>query len=305
MGTDWSPVEDTFLIENASRLSYDELSLYLSKTIKSIRERSFYLGCSSKTPPNKKVYRICRYAECRRLYRVQSSRHKDGSEIFCSDECRDLYATLFYPTKREIEEKISEGLTFTEISSKFKMPEGALYDLYLDYLLPGRNPKVEKILLQQNSVSKTEVRNTILKQTGGTPMAKFKSGYKPYLGVSIRSGWENNVLLWLNHQNIKWTYEPEVFYFTEVKRGTKGYTPDIWLSKEEIWIEVKGYMSSVDRTKIKRFKKYYPEQFKKLQAITKNAKVDSTKFFKDFGVPIYAYYDDICEQYSHLPNWIR
>ena len=136
-------------------------------------------------------------------------------------------------------------------------------------------------------------------------MNKFKAGYKPYLGVSIRSGWENNVLLWLNHIKVKWEYEPQVFYFNEVKRGTKGYTPDIWLPSEKVWIEVKGYMSSVDKTKIKRFKKYYPEEFKKLHAITKNDKVDSTKFFQDFGVPIYAYYDDIAQEFGGLDNWIR
>ena len=303
MGENWSPVEDTFLLENASRLSYEELSLYLGKTDKSIRERSFSLGCHSQVSGNQKVYRVCRYAECRRLYKVRYSLYKKQKKVFCSQECEDLYAVLFYPTRQEIERKISSDLSFEEICKSFKLMPGVLYDLYLDYNLPGRDSSIEKILIQDKA--KELKRNKLVKQTGGTPMNKFRGGYKPCLGVSVRSGWENNVLLWLNEKKIKWDYEPKSFYFEEVTRGTKGYIPDIWLEGEKVWIEVKGYMSSVDKTKIKRFKKYYPEEFQKLQAITKNDKVDSTKFFKDFGVPIYAYYDDIAEEYAHLPNWIR
>jgi hypothetical protein len=305
MSNEWSPVEDTFLIENAHRMSYEELSLYLGKTGNSIRQRSIFLDCVQSVSASKNVYKVCAYAECKRVFKVRHSEYFKKGNIFCSEECFDFNEALFYPGKIEIEALIAQGKKFDEISSKFKMPQGALYELYLRYSIPGRPEDVAKVLLFNENKKQKEKRNTLLKQTGRSPMSKFRGGYKPHLGVSVRSGWENNVLLWLNHEGIKWEYEPEVFYFSEVKRGTKGYTPDIWLPKEKVWIEVKGYMSSVDKTKIKRFKKYYPDQFKKLQAITKNDKVDSTKFFKDFGVPIYAYYDDIDKDFGGLDNWMR
>lgn len=305
MSNEWSPVEDTFLIENAHRMSYEELSLYLGKSENSIRQRSILLDCVHSVSASKNVYKVCAYSECRRVFKIKNSLYFKNGNIFCSDQCFDFYGALFYPEKIDIEAQIANGKTFSEISNKFKMPEGALYDLYLRYNLPGRPQDVTKVLLFDESKKQKEKRSTLLKQTGRSPMNKFRGGYKPHLGVSVRSGWENNVLLWLNHKGIKWEYEPEVFYFSEVKRGTKGYTPDIWLPKEKLWIEVKGYMSSVDKTKIKRFKKYYPDQFKKLQAITKNDKVDSTKFFKDFGVPIYAYYDEIDRDFGSLDNWMR
>lgn len=305
MGNEWSPVEDTFLIENAHRMSYEELSLYLGKTNNAIRERSIFLDCVSSVPASKNVHKVCAYAECKCVFKVRYSDYFKKNQIFCSQECLDLYEALFYPTKKELESLMTEGKTFGEIARKFGMPEGAMYELYLNYSLPGRPKDISKVLLLNQSKKQKETRNKLLKQTGRSPMNKFKAGYKPYLGVSIRSGWENNVLVWLNHIGVEWDYEPQVFYFNEVKRGTKGYTPDVWLPKDEIWIEVKGYMSSVDKTKIKRFKKYYPEEFKKLQAITKNDKVDSTKFFRDFGVPIYAYYDDIVQEFGDLDNWMR
>jgi len=305
MAISWSPIEDTFLIENAHRMSYEELSLYLDKTENAIQERSILLGCTKSTAGSKKVAKVCSYAECQRIFWVRKSDFFKKNQVFCSDQCSDLYDALFYPTKEEIEQCINAGKSFEEISNKYKMPVGALYGCYLRYGIAGRPNNIEKVLLFNQQKNKIEKRNTILNQTGRSPMAKFRGGYKPYLGVSVRSGWENNVLLWLNHQGIKWDYEPKVFYFNEVKRGTKGYTPDIWLKKEKIWIEVKGYLSSVDKTKTKRFKKYYPDQFKNLHVITKNDKVDSTKFFQDIGVPVYAFYDDINEEFNHLPNWIH
>ena len=303
----WSPVEDTFLVANADRLSYEELSLYLGKTQNAIRERSILLNCSNSTPKTSKVYRICKNGECQRIFTVKKSIYLKGDGNFCSALCEDLYDAYSYPSKGSVEELITEGYSFSDISLKLSIPLGTLYDLYLDYGLPDRDDSVEKIITNHCFTSDNiKKRKVILQQTGKNPMNnKFKGGFKPYLGVSVRSGWENNVLLWLNKGRVKWEYEPQVFFFEEIKRGTRGYTPDIWLPKEKIWIEVKGYLSSVDKTKIKRFKKYYPDEFKKLQAIPKNDKVEAAKFFKELDIPIYAYYDDIYSEYNHLPHWIK
>jgi hypothetical protein len=133
-------------------------------------------------------------------------------------------------------------------------------------------------------------------------------GYREHLGVSVRSSWENNVLLWLNKQKYKWEYEPEIFYFEDIKRGTRGYTPDmkVWKGKKSdyFWIEVKGYLKPQDKTKIRRFKKRYPEEFAKLKVITKNANNAATKFYQELNIPILAYYDDLVKEYKDkLKNW--
>ena len=49
-----------------------------------------------------------------------------------------------------------------------------------------------------------------------------------------------------------------------------------------MWIEIKGMLDSQSETAIRRFKKYYPEEFKKLKAVVgrKNTKAD--KFFKNY-----------------------
>lgn len=133
-------------------------------------------------------------------------------------------------------------------------------------------------------------------------------GYREHLGVSVRSSWENNVILWLKKQKYKWEYEPQIFYFENIKRGTRGYTPDlkIWKGKKAdySWLEVKGYLKPQDRTKIKRFKKYYPEEFARLVVITKNASNAATKFYEEMNIPVLAYYDDLVKDYKNiLRHW--
>lgn len=82
----------------------------------------------------------------------------------------------------------------------------------------------------------------------------------------FRSGWEvvyARYLQWLkNKEKIqKWEYEPKTFWFKKIKRGIRSYTPDFriynWTGTIE-YHEVKGYMDSKSKTKIKRMAKYYP-----------------------------------------------
>jgi hypothetical protein len=70
------------------------------------------------------------------------------------------------------------------------------------------------------------------------------------------------------------------------------------------WIEVKGYLPPRDKTKIKRFKKYYPEEFKQLEVIIRSPKVEAAEFFSEMGIPVYAYFMDIeRECKDNVSNW--
>lgn len=86
--------------------------------------------------------------------------------------------------------------------------------------------------------------------------------------IYFRSGWEVNYaryLQWLQEkgQILNWEHEPKTFWFEKIRRGTRSYLPDFKVTKldgSHYWVEVKGYMDSKSVTKIKRFKKYYPEE---------------------------------------------
>lgn len=66
-----------------------------------------------------------------------------------------------------------------------------------------------------------------------------------------------------NGKILDWCHEPETFYFEGIKRGTTNYKPDfkvIRLDGSHYWVETKGYFDQKSKTKIKRFRKYFPSE---------------------------------------------
>ncbi|MEK6882949.1 MAG: DUF1064 domain-containing protein, partial [Nanoarchaeota archaeon] len=86
--------------------------------------------------------------------------------------------------------------------------------------------------------------------------------------IYFRSEWEVRVARHLQFlkekkQILDWKYEPQTFWFEEIKRGCRSYLPDFKVTEnngDHYWIEVKGYMDSKSKTKLKRFAKYYPQE---------------------------------------------
>lgn len=83
-----------------------------------------------------------------------------------------------------------------------------------------------------------------------------------------RSKWEANYARYLEYlkkqKAIKdWKHEPKTFWFENIKRGTRSYLPDFQVFRNDgahYWVEVKGHMDQKSKTKISRFRKYYPEE---------------------------------------------
>jgi hypothetical protein len=96
---------------------------------------------------------------------------------------------------------------------------------------------------------------------------QFKQGFREDIGIYVRSEWEAVYARYLNflikNKEIKsWEYEPKTFWFENIRRGVRSYTPDFLIinnNGSEEYHEVKGYMDSRSATKLKRMKKYYPE----------------------------------------------
>lgn len=86
--------------------------------------------------------------------------------------------------------------------------------------------------------------------------------------IFFKSGWEVKYARYLEGlKTLKvikdWEYEPQRFLFEEIKSGTRTYTPDFKVFNVDdthYWVEVKGYMDAKSKTKIKRFRKYFPTE---------------------------------------------
>jgi len=180
--------------------------------------------------------------------------------------------------------------------------------LELEWLKQHRNDTP----IDQISITLAKSRNAIinkLKEFDGKILPGKKNrvsriGKRKDLGIFCRSAWEANILRYLNHLGWKWMYEPRVFTFEKERKGAISYLPDIYLPEYDTWLEIKGMLPSRDRGAMRKFKKYYPEEFAKLKVITGNPKTKATEFFNKMNIPIFAYYSDINKQYkSIIPNW--
>lgn len=107
---------------------------------------------------------------------------------------------------------------------------------------------------------------------------RSKSGTRKDLGFYVRSKMEANIARYYKFIKVNFQYEPKEFEFKGIKRGNRFYKPDFYLPKYDRWIEVKGWFNDCDKTKIRRFKKYYPKEFVKLYFII------YTKYGKGKGV---------------------
>lgn len=98
--------------------------------------------------------------------------------------------------------------------------------------------------------------------------SRAKGGKRKDLdNIYFRSSWEANIARYYNYLGIKWEYEPKTFVFKNITRGSVSYTPDFYIPEEDKWIEVKGWMDSKSKTKLRRFKDQYPEEYSKLVLI--------------------------------------
>ena len=60
-----------------------------------------------------------------------------------------------------------------------------------------------------------------------------------------------------------WAYEAKTFYFDGERRGPVNYKPDFRIDEHDgthYWCEVKGWMDPKSKSKLKKFKKYFPDE---------------------------------------------
>jgi hypothetical protein len=157
--------------------------------------------------------------------------------------------------------------------------------------------------LKSKAIDEFVLEHDASKKAKGNAYRHTKSGYREDLGMNFRSNWEANFARILNAYKISFEFEPKVFTFP-IKRGTKGYTPDFYYDQLDEWIELKGYLDDKSKIKLKRFKRYYPEEFEKMTMIISKYSSDAKRFVQELEVPVVIFYEDIKNYYmDKIPNW--
>lgn len=116
-------------------------------------------------------------------------------------------------------------------------------------------------------ISLTEGEQAELGVTG--KKGRTRAGRRPALGNRyVRSSWEASFMAWLivmkdRGDILSWEYEPKVFWFEGITRGTRSYTPDfrvVYPDGSGVWYEIKGWLDPKSKTRLKRMKRYYPNE---------------------------------------------
>jgi hypothetical protein len=258
--------EDEFLKENYQKMNLVDLakSLNRGENYQNVCRRARKLGLTNKKdnkirnserPEPKTKYRIVDGVKTRRKYDTDEERIKAQTEFLKNwhknnEHPRGMKGkTHSEKYKKQLSERMTKN--WEDESSFFNSEE------YRDKL----SERMSKTMSER------------IKKNPKSIYSNAKGGTREDLGFYVRSRWEANVARYLKHLEekekiYKWEYEPDTFWFENIKRGTRSYLPDfkVWYSKESkpIYWEVKGHMDAKSKTKLKRMKKYHPDVVIKL-----------------------------------------
>ena len=170
-----------------------------------------------------------------------------------------------------------KGMTGKTHTEKYKGELSKRVKKYWQVVTP------EQLEVRRVKMVMTKIANDTLspQKNQKNPYSRARGGKRADLNnIYFRSGWEANMARYYNFAGIKWVFEPKTFYFKDIKRGCVSYTPDFYLPDDDRWVEVKGWMDDKSKTKLKRFAKYFPDEYKKLEVITKSEYKEFEKWSK-------------------------
>lgn len=280
-----------------------EIALMLRKSEASVKAMANKMGLLSNYSTDERQCRKCE----KQFFALGYEVSRGGGE-FCSVACSSGSRRVPKPSKEALASLYEEGNSTNDLAEHFGVAKGTIYNWMRSYELSTRSFSKAAQVRYDGSAGQGQIdaaRETKLSRHGKLMFGKggHRGGKREDLGVFVRSSWEGNVLRWFNFIGVAWEYEPRTFDFLKIKRGTRSYTPDIYLPEEDLWIEVKGYLSDKDKTKTKRFQKYFPEEAAKLQVIVQKEGCPAAMGYWNLGVPVYAFYNDIAITKALVPNW--
>lgn len=168
------------------------------------------------------------------------------------------------------------------------------------------HPFIEKRRTRTRPVKLLKVTKQVdVKALGGkgNSYQYTKTGRRKDLGPDVyRSGWESDFARILKSFGIQYQFEPRTYYFP-VKRGTKSYVPDFYLTKTDEYVEIKGWFDDKSRIKLTRFKRYFPDEFKKLHVVISKYDKKALKVCEDLGVQSIIFFQDLKVKYNWINNW--
>jgi len=211
--------------------------------------------------------------------------YKHISHKCCSRECGMKYRDRFIKHIQTKCDVCGKEIKFTEYkfmqAKKHHCSKECYWKSQEKSLLGENNPMYGKKHTWEARYMMSKNHNLMAEGMNSVKGGKRKDLNDKY----FRSSWEANYARLQNYLTKKWEYEPKTFYFPNQKRGPVSYTPDfmVFATDDDTykWIEIKGWMDRNSKSKLRKFKKYYPTEFKKLEIIGNKEYTNLDKIYKD------------------------
>lgn len=195
----------------------------------------------------KKIVRICNYTGCKKPFSTIPSNPQKYCSKSCSVTANNFGRILSVKTKK----KISLALIGMKYPNRPKLPRR---------LIICANPECQKSFKIDPWLHTKYCSNKCaMRVVGGQPTsakaARGKSGVRPDIDseVYFYSRWEANYARILNLLGTKWIHQPKTFNLKNQK-----YTPDFYLPKEKVYIEIKNFLSDYSKKRDEEFRELYP-----------------------------------------------
>lgn len=297
----WTVEENEFLKCNRANMTLDDLAQRLGRTVKAVKNKCYRMGLVVKedrwTPIEiqllKKTYEAAGENGVLNLAELSKLLNRDKANV-----CRKAKEIGLITNKNRsvVENKkvIKPKFTTTEERNKANSEnakrwiknQGHPRGMKGKHHSPEYCKQISKRMIKSwadmtpEDLEKRRIKQINTRIKNGTlnasmnrenPYSRANGGKREDLNNTyFRSSWEANMARYFNFAKIEWEYEPKCFIFPNIRRGNVSYTPDFYLPETDTWIEVKGWMDTKSITKLKRFEKNFPEEFKKLEIIGPN-----------------------------------
>lgn len=269
-GKKWDKLEDAFLILHYPFKGQLWCAEELNRTKQSIRDRTAFLKLklSNKSDFFKEFQK--------RAAKSKVGKKRPEHSVFMKELAINGNHPLCYERTEEERKKISERTKkYIQVNGH---PKGFLGKHHSEEAKKRVGTASKKMWENPNNYCNSEeyrqkLSDRVSKQAQlrkpQNCYSRCKIGTYDINGVSyfFRSRWEANYALYLDFlikskKIKKWEYEKETFIFEKIKRGTRSYKPDFKITNTNDSIEyheIKGWLDSKSKTRLKRMELYYPQ----------------------------------------------
>lgn len=147
----------------------------------------------------------------------------------------------------------NKGLT-TEISEKVRKCSETLRKNYRNGITKFKpHPQSDETRKKLSEIAKQRYLNGWDNKAGRAP--KYKYTKKDGRVVTLDGSWELKVAKYFDNIGIEWERNTKRFPYINLKGKDATYCPDFYLPSKDLYIEVKGYTTDLDKCKWSQFTK--------------------------------------------------